>query len=130
MKIFHRTVCVSDTDCTKALYFTNLLKFTQEALEQLLKDSYPELVKKFHEGKIALPIVHAEANFIAPIFLGDELKISLTLEFRNSSFLVSSDILFCDQLKGKCKIRHVCLDLITKEKLLCADLFQQTATVE
>ncbi|MCH9621906.1 MAG: 1,4-dihydroxy-2-naphthoyl-CoA hydrolase [Chlamydiia bacterium] len=117
MRNFQRTVRVSDTDCTKALYFTNILKFTQEAFESLLKEDYPELSLQFHEGKIAFPIVQTSAGFFAPMLLGNELDILLDLKLNNTSFEVVADILHEGIKKGNCTIKHVCIDLILNKKV-------------
>ena len=124
MESFERIVCVSDTDCTGALYFTSMLKFTQEAFEAYLSRLHPQVALLFHEKKMAFPIVHTEASFLAPIHLGETLIISLDVELRNTSFVVSGEISFKGKVVGKVAITHVCLDLELNEKLEARSVFK------
>jgi acyl-CoA thioesterase FadM len=118
-----RIVRVFDTDCTKALYFTSSQRFVQEAFEELLRIKKGDLKKRFFDGEIALPVVYSESNHFHPIFLGDHLKISLKLEFGNTSFTVKGEIFHEGKLKGNVLIKHVCINPKILKKLSCKELF-------
>jgi YbgC/YbaW family acyl-CoA thioester hydrolase len=124
MESIERIVCVSDTDCTGALYFTSMLKFTQEAFESYLSRIHPHVAKSFHEQKIAFPIVHTEASFLSPIYLGENLTIRLDVEFKNTSFVVSGEIFSKGKKKGLVYMTHVCLDLKLKKKVEAKSVFK------
>ena len=121
--IVKEIVRVSDTDCTKALYFTSLLKFTQEAFEDHLREQYQGVCRKFSDGVIALPIVRTEAIFLLPIKVGDILQIHLQIEFKNSSFIVKGLIFHEGVRKGEVTIFHVCKEVSSGKSLSCEGLF-------
>ena len=123
MVVMERIVCVSDTDLTKALYFTSQLRFVQEAFEKHLGKTYPEIGKLFLQQKIAMPIVATKANYLLPIFAGDVLLIQLDLEFGESSFTVKGTIIHDGKEKGLVMIKHVCLDAKTMKRVSSKDLF-------
>ncbi len=123
MSIVKRVVCVSDTDCTKALYFTSLLKFVQEAFEGVLREKYPFVAKMFVQEGLLMPIVSTSAEFFLPIYAGDELEIHLDLEYFNTSFQVKGEIFHRNQLKGVGLIKHVCMDVKSGVGLKSKELF-------
>ena len=63
-----------------------------------------------------MPIVNAQANFIRPIYLGDDLILKYTLEFKNTSFKVFTDFFVGNEKKGEVEITHVCVDSKSQEK--------------
>ena len=123
MSIVKRVVCVSDTDCTKALYFTSLLKFVQEGFEGMLREKYPLVSKMFVQESLLMPIVSTSAEFFLPIYVGDELEIHLNLECFNASFQVKGEIFHQNQLKGVGLIKHVCIDPKLGRRLKSKELF-------
>ncbi len=125
MIVKERIVRVSDTDCTKALYFTSILKFTQEAFEDHLREQYQEVCRKFSDGLIALPIVRTEAIFLLPIKVGDILQIHLQIEFKNSSFIVKGLIFHEGVKKGEVTIFHACKEVSSGKSLSCEGLFNR-----
>lgn len=125
MENFKRLVCVSDTDCTKALYFTSQLKFVQESFEKYLIMNFPSLITSFNEGEIAFPIVHTEASFVSPIFAGMEIDIDLDVEFKNTSFVVRGILSFEGHKKGEVSITHVCRDLMSQRNIKAEEVFSE-----
>lgn len=74
-----RVVRFADTDAAGVVYFANLLEICHEAYEASLGASGINLRQFFGgQGSIALPIVHAEADFSRPVFCGDKLIVLLT----------------------------------------------------
>ncbi len=126
MIVKERIVRVSDTDCTKALYFTSLLKFTQEAFEDHLREQYQGVCKQFSEGVIALPIVRTEATFLLPIKVGDILQIQLQIEFKNTSFIIKGLIFHEGVKKGEVTIFHACKEVSSGKSLSCEGLFNRS----
>jgi acyl-CoA thioesterase FadM len=118
-----RDVRVFDTDCTKALYFTATQRFVEEAFEELLIVKKIPLKEHFFDQGIAFPIVYIESNYFLPIYLGNCLKISLQLEFFNTSFNVKGSIFHDAKLKGDVLIKHVCMDIKNQKKIPCKSLF-------
>ena len=123
MSIVKRVVSISDTDCTKALYFTSVLKFVQEAFEGLLREKYQPVQRMFLEEKLSMPIVMASAEFFAPIYAGDVLEIHLDVECFNTSFQVKGEVFHLNELKASARIKHVCIDLTSGLGIKSKELF-------
>jgi|GEM_PF-7110586 len=123
MFIIKKKVYVSDTDCTQALYFTTLLRFVQEAFEDVLREKYTKVAGLFVEGKLLMPIVATSAEFLAPIYIGSLLDIHLDVKWFNTSFEVKGEVFHEGLLKGKVSISHVCMDTVSKKGLKSKELF-------
>ena len=79
-----RTVRFGDIDSAGVIHFHNLFRWCHEAWEESMEsyglkmvDIFPSSTQKESSLSIALPIVHCESDFFAPIFIGDELDIHL-----------------------------------------------------
>lgn len=76
--VYHRVVRFQDTDAAGVVYFANILSICHEAYEAWLAAIGVNL-REFFSGKtVAVPIVHAEATFLQPLFCGETYKIHLT----------------------------------------------------
>lgn len=98
---YRTTIHMADTDATGALYFANQFRLALEAFECFLSDN------GFVLGPCLLPIVHAEADFTAPLKLWDVVDISLHCsKIGTSSFTIESAI----SGYGRVQIVHVHTD--------------------
>jgi acyl-CoA thioesterase FadM len=105
-----RVIRMSETDATGALYFTNLLKFATEAFEEFLGP--------LNSKNYLLPIVSAKASYSAPIFLGDEIVLKLSVvRFGNSSIELYTSVEKEGAAVGTVEIIHVVTSLETKKKI-------------
>ncbi|NET73956.1 MAG: acyl-CoA thioesterase, partial [Sphaerospermopsis sp. SIO1G2] len=75
--IYSRTVKFSDTDAAGVVYFANTLSICHEAYEESLKQSGINIKAFFTHPTVAFPIVHANVDFLRPVYCGDDLVISL-----------------------------------------------------
>ncbi len=103
-----RSIFLKETDATGVIYFTSLLHYALEAFEVLLHKNESGLSQIFAKGYL-MPIVHAEADYKAPLRVGDSISIELKLgHIGNKSFSIESKILHLPSLKeaGKVKIVH------------------------
>ncbi len=73
---YERLVRMRDTDATGALFFGAAFEIAVEAFEEWLYVRGIRLEKE----TFALPIVHAEATYLAPVKLGDLLQIQLKVK--------------------------------------------------
>ncbi len=109
---YKRLVHMEDTDSTKSLYFTSQLRFGLQAFETFLNQ------KRFTLGSILLPIVHSEADHMAPTFWGEEIEVYLSLaKIGNSSFTMRTE-LYSNKLVGTNQIVHVAVDAKTQKSIL------------
>jgi 1,4-dihydroxy-2-naphthoyl-CoA hydrolase len=63
----------SSVDETEHIYHPELFRLVDEGIEALLEEIGVPLSQLIPEEGYALPIVHAEADFTAPIRFGDEV---------------------------------------------------------
>lgn len=77
-----KKIRLRDTDATGVLYFTEQLRMALETLEDYF--SLREMIEK---EEFLMPIVHAEADYCAPLKVGDEIEISISCgKIGDSSF--------------------------------------------
>ncbi|HEY9664175.1 MAG TPA: thioesterase family protein, partial [Allocoleopsis sp.] len=74
---YHRTIRFSDTDAAGVVYFANVLSICHEAYEASLAASGVDLKEFFRGQTIAVPIVHAEIDFLQPLFCGESYVIQM-----------------------------------------------------
>jgi len=80
--ILQKKVRFGDCDSAGVIHFHNLLKWSQEAWEESIEiygipchDIFPDF--SIRKSQIIFPIVNCEANFRAPIKIGDLLKVKI-----------------------------------------------------
>lgn len=103
-----RSIYLKETDATGVIYFTSLFQYALEAFEAYLHNKNFSLSKIFDKGYL-MPIVHAEADFKAPLRVGDLITIDLMISHIGvKSFSMNSHIALAStkQLAGCVKIVH------------------------
>jgi 1,4-dihydroxy-2-naphthoyl-CoA hydrolase len=126
--MFHyRTqIRLKDTDATGVLYFSEQFKFALETFEEFLKDrgfSWRELMA----SPFLLPVVHAEADYIAPMMVGDELEIILKVAKVGTSSMTLQYSLRDPQrgmIVGRVEIVHVVVDKTTRTSVPIPDFLR------
>ena len=111
---YSRRVYLGDTDAAGVVYFARGLEICHEAYEESLAIAGISLQQMLREGKIALPIIHAEIDFLRPLFCGDRLQVNLVANQVNASeFAIAYQIFTApnlDQVLVKAQTRHVCIN--------------------
>lgn len=75
-----------DTDATGSMYFANFLKYMERSKTELLESVGIDLLNLRNNG-IVFVSRHAESEFVAPAFLGDQLLIrSAVVSVNRDSF--------------------------------------------
>lgn len=93
-------VRLHDTDSAGVLFFAHLFRHAHDAYERLMAAAGFPLQDLIREGT-ALPIVHAEATYQAPMRQGDSIRVRVTVsEIRRRSF--SLDYRFLDAQGAPC----------------------------
>jgi 1,4-dihydroxy-2-naphthoyl-CoA hydrolase len=118
--IYQRTIRFQDTDAAGVVYFANTLAMCHEAYEESLIAAGIEVWKFFSASAIALPIVHAEADYRHPAFCGDRHEIMLTpISTSRHGFEIRYEIYGegdRDRLIGQALTRHVCINPVSRER--------------
>ena len=111
---YSRRIYLSDTDAAGVVYFAKGLEICHEAYEESLAEAGINLNQTIREGKTALPIVHAEIDFLRPLFLGDRIRVSLAASLvSNSEFAIAYQIYPVDNVERvlvTAQTKHVCIN--------------------
>lgn len=73
-------VRLHDTDAAGVIYFASLLRIAHEVFERFMNDAGLEIGRLLETVPYMLPIVHAEADFSAPIKLGMHLQVQFSVK--------------------------------------------------
>lgn len=123
MFISYNKVRMHDTDMAGILYFAKQFRYVHDALEDLVEKEGFSFDHLFHKSHFVFVIVHAEADYLAPVKVGDLLEVHVEIEnLGNTSFTVSYKIFKAnDVMIGKAKTVHVSLDAKTRQKIPIPD---------
>lgn len=130
---YHRTIHFKDTDAAGVVYFSNALNICHEAYEALLEALRIDLKRYFSGQDLAVPIVHAEIDFMRPMYCGDQIYVALsgTLQLENSFTLkyeIYQNDLESDKPIAVASTRHVAIDPLTRKRsTLPSELLQWLA---
>ena len=117
-----RTVRFSDTDAAGVMHFQQLLGWCHQAWEESLERFGLPAGTIFPGGReetpgVALPIVHCDADFRAPLQMGDLVSIGLEPKrLDRGSFEVVSRYLLGENEVARGCLRHVSIDAISRRR--------------
>lgn len=122
---YFRTVRLADTDAAGVVYFTNVLNMCHEAYEESLANADINLNLFLNKSSIAIPIVNASVKFIRPMFCGDRLVISLTIQQLNDDeFEINYRITSAnssENLLATATTKHVAIDSNQRKRVNLPD---------
>jgi 1,4-dihydroxy-2-naphthoyl-CoA hydrolase len=106
-----------DTDCAGVIFFGSQFRFFHEAVEILFgKIGFPFKIL-FTTSPIVFVIVHAEADFLKPLEIGDHLEIQTALKHLGTTSIALSFTIFRKhEIVGKGEVVQVCLDAKSRKK--------------
>ena len=119
-----RTVRFGETDAAGVVHFLELFKWCHEAWEEslerygiVLQDIFPTTQRHTAQLGIAVPVVHCEANYFKPLYVGDSINIELYPEKNNDySFILRFKFKKNGEQVGMTNIKHIAINPITREK--------------
>lgn len=113
---YQRKIYFADTDAAGVVYFANLLSICHEAYEEYLTNLTINLQDFFINKAIAIPIVHAEIDFLKPLFCGDLIIINLLGKLiSNKVFEINYEINKDNLLIATALTRHICINPQTRK---------------
>jgi 1,4-dihydroxy-2-naphthoyl-CoA hydrolase len=115
----HRTTLrMHDTDAAGVIYFANQFRIAHEAFEAYLASAGAGIERIIHASDYAVVIVHAEADYTAPVHVGDHLTVEVMADrIGDSSFAIAYRLIKDpDQVVGLAKTVHVSIDKKTWKK--------------
>ncbi|MGM3304762.1 acyl-CoA thioesterase [Anabaena sp. WFMT] len=114
---YQRTVRFQDTDAAGVVYFANTLSICHEAYEESLGSCGINIKTFFTNPSVAFPIVHANVDFLRPMYCGDKLMISLIPQkIGMDKFDITYEITVDEVIVAKAITRHVCINASSRIK--------------
>ncbi len=111
------TVRLRHTDAAGVIYFAEQLVLCHEAYEAFLARSGHPLGGLLGAGDIGLPIVHAQVDLTAPVFVSDPLRIDVFAErVGTTSFTLGYQLARDGTPVGAARTVHVAIDARTRAK--------------
>lgn len=119
MFTYKTTVKMHDTDAAGILFFGHQFKIIHDAYEQFLESVDFSFAKLLRETNFFIPIIHAEADYKSPLFVGDQLTIKGRLEkVGESSFIIDYEIIDTHNvIVGTARTVHVATNKKTRKKI-------------
>lgn len=119
MYVYQTKIKLHETDAAGLLFFSNQFKLVHDAYEALLESigfSFADLIRV---KKYFLPIVHCEADYKAPLFVGDLIEIRVKVkQVGKTSFTFAYTIVDTSEtLIGTAETVHVTMDKATRKKI-------------
>jgi len=108
-----------ETDAAGLLFFSQQFKLMHDAYESLLERIGFGFAVLIRDKDYFLPIVHAEADFKYPLFVGDRVNIDVSVaNIGDTSFTFAYKLTLEDEtLVGSGKTVHVTMDKKTQTKI-------------
>jgi len=120
MFVTKNLVRMHDIDMAGILYFPRQFRFVHEALEDFLESEGYSFDKVFREGEFNFVIVHCEADYLAPLRIGERLEVHMYVEnIGRTSFTFCYNIYNADGVEvGTAKTVHVAIEKEKHKKVL------------
>jgi 1,4-dihydroxy-2-naphthoyl-CoA hydrolase len=118
---YQRTVRFQDTDAAGVVYFANTLAMCHEAYEASLIAAGIEVQQFFRAGaEIAVPIIHAEADYLRPAFCGDRHEVQLTPTLQSNHAFEIQYVIYeanhPETLISRALTRHLCINPTNRQR--------------
>lgn len=102
-----------DADPAGIIFYASIFKYVHAAYEDFMRSLSPQR-NFFFDREYILPIMHAEADYVRPIHVRDELKVDVVVSLlKSSSFELTYRFYRGEQFTAMAKTVHVC---VLKEK--------------
>lgn len=120
MYVYQTKIKLHETDAAGLLFFSNQFKIIHDAYESLLETIGYDFAQLIRDRDIFLPIVHAESDYRAPLFVGDAVSIQVSVDkIGKTSFSLAYKLLNAKQkLVGTGRTVHVAVNKSTRKKII------------
>ena len=116
---YELTVKLYDTDAAGVLFFGHQFRLAHDAYQTYLESCGLSFAAVLDGGKMLIPLVHAEADYLKPVKVGDKLSIELTAEKISTHSFVLKYVLMRPEGEevGTARTVHVTIDRATQTKI-------------
>lgn len=127
MFIAHNRVRMHDVDLAGILYFPRQFRFAHDAFEDFLASDGITFNQIFCQEDFVFVVVHAEADYLAPLRVGDTLDVSVVIKaIGTTSFTVAYEIRKNkNDLVGTAQTVHVTLEAKARTKIPIPKQFRE-----
>lgn len=122
---YQTSVKLHQTDAAGLLFFGHQFTICHDAYELFMESIQADFATLFRAKDYKLAIVHAESDFKKALYVGDRLRVELTVgRAGESSYTINYRLLDAgDRLVGTATTIHVCVDKgTTKSRALPVEL--------
>lgn len=119
-KVFktQRTLTFREADPANVMFFANVFALAHDAFEKFVIEAGFSWQEYFQNSDFAIPLRHAESDFLAPFFPGETYDISaVVLGFGQSSFKMRYTFSKDDKTHAVVTLVHAVFSLKTREKI-------------
>ena len=118
MFTYKTKIRLHDTDAAGIIFFANQFKIIHDAYEDLLEKFGWSFQKMLKGTSYFLPIVHAEADYLTPVRVGDKIVIAIKVgHIGTTSFSFEYTLKRGKTLVGTAKTVHVTINQKTRKKI-------------
>ncbi len=118
MPTINRRMLIDDCDAAGVVFGPHIATLAHHAYEEVLAAVGIDLAALVRGGELALPYVHLECEFRAPLRHGDEVAINvITGRIGTSSYTVHVDFLRGQESCARVTQTHVAIDCATRSKI-------------
>lgn len=105
------SIRLHDTDAAGVLFFAHLLRYAHDAYEAFMEQAGFSLAELIDGAGPHLPLVHAEADFPAPLRHGERVRVRLRLaRLGGSSFTLEYEFLGSEGgIRARARTVHVAI---------------------
>lgn len=110
-----RPVRFQDVDAAGIIFYPRVLEYFSDAYIAMLRAAGFDLPNELARGTLAMPLVHAEADYLHPLRFGDAVDVEIVgVRVGSRSFTVGYRVrLTSGQIASTGQTVHVCLDRAT-----------------
>ena len=115
---YDTTIKLHDTDAAGLLFFGHQFRIVHDAYQAFMEESGFNFAEIIRQGEILVPIVHAEADYLEPLAVGDKLTIVMSAaKISEHSFTLSYDLQRPNLTSvGTVQTVHVTVDRVSGKK--------------
>lgn len=110
MYVANYKIKFTQSDPGGIIFFSKLFEIAHWAYEEMVENF--ELKRNyFFDSEFAIPLIHAEADYLKPIRVHEDIRVNVVVEeIRTSSFILGYEFIDAEgDLKAKVKTVHVCV---------------------
>jgi 1,4-dihydroxy-2-naphthoyl-CoA hydrolase len=107
MYIYNTKIRLFHTDAANLIFFSRIFDIAYECYEEFLEKSGFGVKKILNDNEINMPVVHAEADYIKPLRIGDKIEIRMSLNSSSKSSFILDFALLNESGEKAAKVKTI-----------------------